>query len=114
MTITVIRDPAGQSSESLPDCGPVRFPLSEPPSQLRSLSVLERPDCGVWECSPGKWRRQVKSAEFCHFIAGRCTFTPDGAAPIALQAGDAAYFPANTNGVWDVKETLRKTYVLLT
>ncbi|MBV8783977.1 MAG: cupin domain-containing protein [Gammaproteobacteria bacterium] len=113
MSVTVIPNAAGQSQQSLESLGAVAVPLSEPAAQLRGRAAREKPDCGVWECSPGRWRRQVKSAEFCHFVAGRCTFTPDGGTPIALQAGDAAYFPANTTGVWDVTETLRKTYVIL-
>jgi uncharacterized protein len=113
MAITVIRNAAGQPEESLAPLGAVAVPLSEPAAQLRGATAREHPDCGVWECTPGRWRRQVKSAEFCHFVAGRCTFTPDGGSPITLQAGDAAYFPANTGGVWDVSETIRKTYVIL-
>jgi uncharacterized cupin superfamily protein len=29
-----------------------------------------------------------------------------------FRAGDAAYFPPNTRGVWTIHETLRKTYVV--
>ncbi|MEO4049337.1 cupin domain-containing protein [Pseudomonas sp. CAU 1711] len=93
----------------------VAVPLGEPVAQTRSHSV-ERSDgveAGVWECSPGRWRRQIVQQEFCHFIAGRCTFTPDGGAPIEIRAGDVLMLPANTCGVWDIQETLRKSYVLI-
>ena len=47
-----------------------------------------------------------------HFVAGRCSFQPDGGAPVAIAAGDAVFFPANTKGTWVVEETLGKTYVI--
>lgn len=36
-----------------------------------------------------------------------------GSAPIALHAGDNLFFPPYTSGVWDIQETLRKIYVLI-
>jgi hypothetical protein len=47
---------------------------------VASTTSVERDDgveTGVWECTPGRWRRQIVAQEFCHFIQGRCTFTPD-------------------------------------
>ena len=32
---------------------------------------------------------------------------------LEIHAGDAVYMPANTTGVWDVIETVRKTWILL-
>ncbi|MFY1055059.1 cupin domain-containing protein [Ectopseudomonas khazarica] len=99
----------------LDESNPVAVPLSEPVAVASTTSV-ERSDgveTGVWECTPGRWRRQIVQQEFCHFIAGRCTFTPDGGAPIEIAAGDALMLPANTLGIWDIQETLRKTYVLI-
>jgi len=94
---------------------PVAVPLGEPLAMTASSSV-ERSDgveAGIWECSPGRWRRQVREQEFCHFIAGRCTFTPDGGEPLQIEAGDALMLPANCTGIWDVTETVRKTFVLM-
>jgi hypothetical protein len=48
-----------------------------------------------------------------HILAGACTFTPHGGAPIAITAGDTLFFPAHTVGVWHVRETLRKVYVVM-
>ncbi|MFH6597420.1 cupin domain-containing protein [Ectopseudomonas khazarica] len=99
----------------LDESNPVAVPLSEPVAVASTTSV-ERSDgveTGIWECTPGRWRRQIVQQEFCHFIAGRCTFTPDGGEPIEIAAGDALMLPANTLGIWDIQETLRKTYVLI-
>lgn len=100
---------------ALKDPTAVAVSLSEPAS-ITSSHDVEHADgvvAGVWECSPGRWRRQIAQQEFCHFIAGRCTFTPDNGKPIAIQAGDALLLPANTFGVWDIQETVRKSFVLL-
>ena len=100
---------------ALEDSNPVAIPLGEPLAVTSTTSV-ERSDgveTGVWECTPGRWRRQIVQQEFCHFIAGRCTFTPDGGEPIEIRAGDALMMPANTTGIWDIQETVRKTYVLI-
>lgn len=99
----------------LPAATPVALPLGEPVAMVTSEGI-ERDDgveAGIWECSPGRWRRQIVQQEFCHFIAGRCTFTPDDGEPIEIRAGDAVVFPANTLGIWDVQETVRKTYLLV-
>jgi uncharacterized protein len=88
-------------------------PVSEPPPVIRSLDKGENPDCGVWECTPGKFRRTIPNAEFAHFVAGRCVFHPDQGEPVEIRAGDAVYMPANTHGVWEVFETVRKTWILL-
>jgi uncharacterized cupin superfamily protein len=94
------------SELALDEVHPVAVPLGEPHAVTRTHSV-------VWECSPGRWRRQIVQQEFCHFIAGRCTFTPDGGEPIEIRAGDALMMPANTTGIWDIQETVRKTFVLI-
>ncbi|MDH4869295.1 cupin domain-containing protein [Pseudomonas sp. BN515] len=94
---------------------PVAVPVGEPVPHTRVHSVerTDQVETGVWECSPGRFRRQIIEQEFCHFTHGSCTFTPDGGEPIEIKAGDALLLPANSLGVWDVKETLRKTYVII-
>ncbi|MDP9940542.1 cupin domain-containing protein [Ectopseudomonas alcaliphila] len=112
MNITHFRD---TPNVALEESNPVAVPLSEPVAVASTTSV-ERSDgveTGIWECTPGRWRRQIVQQEFCHFVAGRCTFTPDGGEPIEIRAGDALMMPANTLGIWDIQETVRKTYVLI-
>nr|WP_320502928.1 cupin domain-containing protein [Dongia rigui]MDY0874458.1 cupin domain-containing protein [Dongia rigui] len=107
---------AGLSSAALEDWGKVAEPLGEPVAQLRGVSPTEKgkePDFGIWECSPGKWNRQIRKAEFAHFISGRATFRASSGQVIEINAGDALYFPADSLGVWEIHETVRKTYILL-
>ena len=100
---------------SLADVGPVAVPLGQPVARLKCTEAVSLPEkqveAGVWECTPGVWRRQVKQAELCHFVSGHCFFTPEGGQPMEIRAGDAVFFPPNSQGIWDVKETVRKTYV---
>jgi len=85
----------------LPDIGPVAEPAATHPA---------RPPRHRFR--PVRHRHVGESkAELSHFIAGRCTFTPDGGDPIEINAGDAVYFPPGTAGTWDVRETVRKTFV---
>jgi uncharacterized cupin superfamily protein len=113
MSITQFKNTA---TLTLKESNPVAVPLGLPVAVASTTSV-ERDDgveTGVWECTPGRWRRQIVAQEFCHFIQGRCTFTPDdGGETLHIEAGDALMLPANTLGIWDIQETVRKTYVLI-
>ena len=93
----------------LQESNPVAVPLGTPVA-VASTTRVERDD-GVE--TPGRWRRQIVAQEFCHFIQGRCTFTPDEGETLHIEAGDALMLPANSLGVWDIEETVRKTYVLI-
>lgn len=112
MTITHLQDTL---TTDLGESSPVGVPLGEPVARVSGIDVdrADQVETGIWECTPGRWRRQIVDQEFCHFIAGRGTFTPDGGAPIAFKAGDAFMMSANSTGIWDIEETVRKTYVLI-
>jgi hypothetical protein len=102
----------------LAEVGPVSVPIGEPIAQLKCFEAFEdqerKVEAGVWECSPGVWRRQVLQAELCHFISGHAFFTPDEGDKFEIKAGDAVFFPPNSRGIWDVRQTIRKTYVTFT
>ncbi len=111
--LTVVRN-AGRAVMGEPQ--PARLPIGSPVALQRTAQHQEAAavgaSAGVWESSPGVFRRHLKQREFSHIVSGWCVFTPDGGEPIELRAGDAVLFPANLQGVWDIRETLRKTYVL--
>lgn len=87
-----------------------------PSPQLASRPAFEAQDAsvstGTWEATPGVFTRAIVDAEFSHFIAGRATFVTADGQRFEFRAGDAAYFPPNTQGVWTIHETLRKTYCI--
>ena len=102
--------------EDASPAAPVPVPLGEPVSTVRSISRISSSRAttrlGVWECTPGRWVRQIKQAEFCHFLSGVAIFTPEGGDPIRFEAGDVAHFPENSAGVWDVVETSRTIFMV--
>jgi hypothetical protein len=90
-------------------------PVGNSPSpQLSSKEAFASPDgavrTGTWEASPGRFARAVVDAEFSHFISGHATFVTEDGQTFEFRAGDAAYFPPATRGIWTIHETLRKTY----
>ncbi|AGW90858.1 MULTISPECIES: cupin domain-containing protein [Cupriavidus] len=115
MPITII--PQSVTCSDLTDDGPVGRPLSQPPCRTSSFKVdLEgagQNRTGLWECTVGSYERQVEEAEVMHILAGECLFTPAGGTPIRIKAGDTLFFPANTTGIWEILEPLRKVYVIL-
>ncbi len=95
---------------------PAPVPIGDPVSLISAKSLTpgegKVPRTGVWESTPGRWVRQVKEAEFCVFVAGECSFEPDGGEPIAITAGDVLYFPENSRGVWDIRTASRKIFLI--
>lgn len=114
MSIQVIKQTHG--IDTLIDAGAPARPLSTPPSLTRDLGVsiagTHGHDLGVWECTPGRFERVNEYAEVMHMLSGQGTFTPTTGEPISFKAGDTVFFPSNTFGVWDIKETVRKVYVI--
>lgn len=109
-----IRNVAAIPSAELEEWGRVPVPLGEPVSQLRGLTLSSNEDgseVGVWECTPGKWVRQIMDAEVSTFVKGKAIFTPEGGEPFHIGVGDVVYFPANSKGHWEIIETTRKTYL---
>lgn len=104
---------------SLKSSGPVAVPLSEPACQIRGMdvSIAGRPGCdtGFWECSQGRFRRQVETGEVMYILEGSGSFTPDGQgqAAIEFKAGDTLFFSPMTLGVWHIREQVRKLYVMV-
>jgi uncharacterized cupin superfamily protein len=101
----------------LADWGPAKEPVGALIAQIRGTETSDpkspRDRVGVWECSPGRWRRQVMEREFAHFVSGRGRFIPDRGDAFDILPGDAVWFPAHTTGTWEITETLRKTYIIL-
>ena len=52
------------------------------------------------------------SDEFCHFLAGRCTYTHESGEVIEVEPNTVAFFPADWKGTCRVHETVRKVYMI--
>ena len=118
MPILKLEATSASAAPALEDWGAVGLPLSDPPCLLRgkkmAVPIPDAPEIGVWECTPGRYRRHIRSAETMHVVSGSATFTPDGGEPVSLQAGDVYFFAPQTLGVWEIHTALRKVYVLFT
>ncbi len=93
----------------------VGAPTSAQVAMARTAGNTKTPagNAGIWECTPGRFRRQVAQAEYSYFIEGEGSFTTDGGMPVEFRAGDSIYFAANTQGEWDIRKTVRKAYLIL-
>ncbi len=113
----LISQPAEIRREDLEQLGPVKAPLDSPAARLIGKKFIDDipgiDSMGIWECSPGRWQRTIMREEFAHFVRGSATFTPTGGDPIEIRAGDTIWFPANSCGVWDIREDVRKVYVVI-
>ena len=113
MSIRQLKDVAGIPAGKLDDWG-IPKTVGEPTCRLRGIQLVENPDGsegGIWECSPGKFVREIMQAELTTFLAGRAIFHPEHGDPIEITAGDVLFFPENTRGTWEVIETVRKAYL---
>ena len=72
-------------------------------------------DAGVWECEPN--RHVIEAApydEFVYLLQGRVDVEDDQGAIETFKAGDSFMMPRGCKCTWDVKEPVRKLYVVLT
>ena len=97
-----------------------------PPESLQSGDPRERGlslyadqtgqlDAGVWECEPN--RHVIEAApydEFVYLIQGRIDIIAEDGSAETFQAGDSFMMPRGCKCTWDVKEPVRKLYVVLT
>ncbi len=114
MGIVHISAPAGILSQDFEAGASPAAVGTNPVPRLATREVFGSPSgdvsTGTWEASPGSFRRAIMDSEFSHFLAGRATFVTDEGQSFEFRAGDAAYFPPFSRGVWTIHETLRKTY----
>lgn len=84
-----------------------------PMFRIAAHKEVDGSGAGIWECTPGKFRRQVPQAEFSYIIEGEGSFTPDEGSVVRFCAGDSLYFSPNTQGEWHIKQTVRKAYFIV-
>src|ERR1700742_747755 len=74
------RQPAAIPSHELDQLGPVKQPITFPPSALVGKKFIDEipgiDSMGIWECSPGRWQRTIMEEEFAHFVTGSARFIP--------------------------------------
>lgn len=110
--------PAARHRSAPPRRGSRRIASSSPPtpgppprSASPSASLSPGPPLPCTRSCPGRTPLPASGSAPRGASAG--SFTPDAGDPIHFQAGDALYFAANSLGTWDIRETVRKTYLIL-
>jgi uncharacterized cupin superfamily protein len=99
----------------LVDWGPISTMLegqSQTSGKLLHRGPQGSPESGIWRCTPGTWACHVTRDEFCHFLAGRCTYVRDDGEVIEIVPGTAAFFAEGWRGVCTVHETVTKVYMI--
>ena len=68
---------------------------------------------GTWECEPGKLELALEVTEFCHILEGHWILTSESGQVTEVKAGDSFVFPNGWKGTAEVKEKLRKVYMMI-
>lgn len=68
---------------------------------------------GTWECEPGTLQLDLEVTEFCHILKGHWILTSDSGIVTEVKAGDSFVFPKGWKGTAEVKETIRKVYMMI-
>ena len=79
-------------------------------SHVMRLSDDKRLSAGVWQCSPGRFYLPHNYEETVTILQGHATVTPEGGEAVELNAGDTAFFPSGTRVLWEVDQTVRKSW----
>lgn len=71
-------------------------------------------DCGVWECTPGRFTaNREKAAEICHLLSGRVTLHNSDGSTRDIGAGEMFALPLGWVGEWTIHEQTRKIYTMI-
>jgi hypothetical protein len=69
---------------------------------------------GIWECEPGEFTAvRDDCTEICQILSGSGTVRGDDGVSAELVPGSLLVLPLGWRGTWVVRETIRKTYVLI-
>lgn len=79
----------------------------------QAVDGAESVNTGIFECTAGSYRRIVMQPEVMHILLGHGRFTANGEEPVEFAPGDTLFFAADTHGLWEMPETMRKFYVIL-
>jgi uncharacterized protein len=86
----------------------------EPYESWHVISDDGRVELGIWEVTPGSFRGETDGIyEQMHFVAGSGTITDGDGVVTAIGPGVVMLCPDGWSGIWDVRETVRKTYAVV-
>ena len=99
----------------LGDGRPVPTALTgEPYESWHVISDDGRVELGIWEVTPGSFRGEAEGIyEQMHFVAGSGTITDADGVVTTIRPGVVMLCADGWSGVWEVDETVRKTYAVV-
>ncbi|MEM6512700.1 MAG: cupin domain-containing protein [Pseudomonadota bacterium] len=102
------------SLTDLEDCESFGEPIGPLPRQTNA-GFLDGDGlyAGTWECEPGKLQLDLEITEFCHLLEGHWVLTSESGQVTEIRAGDSWVFPKGWKGVSDVREKVRKVYMII-
>ena len=115
-----VRIPTGATFEGLEPTdyiAPEMLQSGDPQERGRSLYVdrTGQLDAGVWECEPNKHFYEASPYdEFVYLLEGNVDVIEEDGSVQTFKAGDSFMMPRGCKCTWDVKEPVRKLYVVLT
>ncbi|MDX1871136.1 cupin domain-containing protein [Mycolicibacterium sp. 120266] len=69
---------------------------------------------GVWECGPGEFTAdRSTNTEVCQIISGYGTVTGEDGAAADIGPGSLLVLPRGWRGTWVIRETIRKSFVIV-
>lgn len=71
-----------------------------------------RPEVGLWRCTPGRWRLAFPADELVHFTKGSAVYRGDNGEVIEVGPGTVVHFKEGWAGEAEVTETIFTTYML--
>jgi len=113
MKTPVIKKPAAVTA--LADWGAIENGLqgrSQTSGLLLHKGANGESECGIWRCTPGKWRCEVDRDEFCHFLEGRCTYIHENGEVIEIDGDCIVFFRKGWKGVCHVTQEICKVYMI--
>jgi uncharacterized cupin superfamily protein len=92
---------------------PLTVTRGDPRAFVKELYRDDGVQCGVWEVTPGQFTGEnVGFGEHMHVLAGEATVTSEDGSTIRLLPGVRFCAPAGWRGRWEVRQTVRKIYVI--
>jgi len=86
----------------------------EPYESWHVISDDGRVEIGIREVTPGSFRGETDGIyEQMHFVTGSGTITDGEGVVTEIGPGVVMLCPDGWSGVWDVRETVRKTYTIV-
>lgn len=82
--------------------------------RFAALVEADHIEVGVWEAEVGVWPEDdYPTEEVVVILAGHLVLTESDGTVLDLREGDMAHIPKGWSGTWDVREDMRKAYVIL-